>query len=209
MDLLDVTLHPSPSILTSLTGDYSRDTAAKGVPQNSEFVFAKPGGVIDLYTSDATTGALKLLASTSVFATLRSVCNYRIQGAKRDYLVVGCDSGAVTVLKYDDDCNLVVVNCEVFGKTGVRRPVPGQYVCAEPHGRAVMVAAVEKSKLVYVMNRDNEGKSVISSPLEANKGNTVTFDVQVSPGSEARGASAHSEAYAPRKVLASSFALVY
>ncbi|GMI41463.1 hypothetical protein TeGR_g5045, partial [Tetraparma gracilis] len=33
------------------------------------------------------------------------------------------------------------------------------------------------SKLVYVMNRDNEGNTTISSPLEAHKQNTITFDI--------------------------------
>jgi splicing factor 3B subunit 3 len=40
-----------------------------------------------------------------------------------------------------------------------------------------MVAAVEKQKAVYVMNRDATSSLTISSPLEAHKAQTVVFDV--------------------------------
>ncbi|KAI0248515.1 hypothetical protein BJV78DRAFT_1284773 [Lactifluus subvellereus] len=36
----------------------------------------------------------------------------------------------------------------MFGKSGARRIVPGQYLATNPKGRAVMIAAMEKSKLV-------------------------------------------------------------
>lgn len=31
--------------------------------------------------------------------------------------------------------------------------VPGQYLATDPKGRAVMIGAMEKSKLVYILNR--------------------------------------------------------
>ncbi len=31
------------------------------------------------------------------------------------------------------------IHCEAFGKTGCRRIVPGQYLAADPKGRAIMV----------------------------------------------------------------------
>ncbi len=40
----------------------------------------------------------------------------------------------------------------------------------------VPAAAVEKQKLVYVMNRDASSALTISSPLEAHKGSTIVFD---------------------------------
>mmetsp|Transcript_10418 Transcript_10418/g.21427 ORF Transcript_10418/g.21427 Transcript_10418/m.21427 type:complete len:669 (+) Transcript_10418:121-2127(+) len=178
MDLLDLTLQSSSSVVLSKSGDYSRDYA-KNI--GAEFVFAKPGGVIELYSSDAETGALKLLSSSKVFATVRSLDNYRVQGSKRDQIVVGTDSGAITLFRFEGKSGsyaMVQVQCETFGKTGVRRVVPGQYVTAEPKGRAIMVAAVEKQKLVYVMNRDSGGRTTISSPLEAHKSSTITFDVK-------------------------------
>jgi hypothetical protein len=53
--------------------------------------------------------------------------------------------------------------------------VPGQYLAVDPKGRAVMIAAVEKSKLVYVLNRDTAANLTISSPLEAHKSHNICF----------------------------------
>ena len=59
------------------------------------------------------------------------------------------------------------------GKSGCRRIVPGQYLAVDPKGRAIMTAAVEKQKLVYIMNRDVSTRLTISSPLEAHKSHTI------------------------------------
>lgn len=51
----------------------------------------------------------------------------------------------------------------------MRRVVPGQYLAADPKGRACLISAVEKNKLVYVLNRNAQAELTISSPLEAHK----------------------------------------
>ena len=56
-----------------------------------------------------------------------------------------------------------------------RRIVPGEYLAVDPKGRACMIAAVEKSKFVYVLNRDNDARLTISSPLEAHKGSNLCY----------------------------------
>jgi splicing factor 3B subunit 3 len=70
-----------------------------------------------------------------------------------------------------------IVHKETFGKTGCRRVTPGQYLAVDPKGRAIMIGAIEKQKLVYVMNRDASNRLTISSPLEAHKASTVVFDM--------------------------------
>ncbi|CAF4372124.1 unnamed protein product, partial [Adineta steineri] len=67
------------------------------------------------------------------------------------------------------------VHQETFGKSGCRRIVPGQYLAIDPKGRAVLIGAIEKQKLVYILNRDSQARLTISSPLEAHKANTITF----------------------------------
>lgn len=47
------------------------------------------------------------------------------------------------------------VHQETFGKTGIRRIVPGEYLAVDPKGRAFMIGAIEKQKFVYILNRDN------------------------------------------------------
>lgn len=87
---------------------------------------------------------------------------------------------------------------ETFGKSGCRRIVPGQYLSVDPKGRAVMIGmltlyllylpsydqfslffppkgAVEKQKLVYILNRDSAARLTISSPLEAHKSHTLLY----------------------------------
>ena len=63
-----------------------------------------------------------------------------IPGANRDLVIIGSDSGKVSIVEFDTQLNdWKVLHCEVFGKTGCRRIVPGQYVAADPKGRAILV----------------------------------------------------------------------
>lgn len=69
------------------------------------------------------------------------------------------------------------IHLETFGKSGVRRVVPGQYLAVDPKGRACLIASVEKNKLVYVLNRNAQAELTISSPLEAHKPHALVFSV--------------------------------
>jgi splicing factor 3B subunit 3 len=61
-------------------------------------------------------------------------------GAIKDYVVIGSDSGKISIVEYDVQTKVwKTVHCEVFGKTGCRRIVPGQYLAADPKGRAIMI----------------------------------------------------------------------
>ena len=92
--------------------------------------------------------------------------------------MVGSDSGRVVILQYDGVKNeFKKIHQETYGKTGVRRIVPGQYLAIDPKGRAFMIAAVEKQKFVYILNRDSQNNLTISSPLEAHKSHTVVFEI--------------------------------
>lgn len=41
----------------------------------------------------------------------------------------------------------------------------------------IHLGAVEKQKLVYILNRDAQARLTISSPLEAHKANTLVFNM--------------------------------
>ena len=93
-----------------------------------------------------------------------------------DQLVVSSDSGRVALLNYDVDKNAFKrVHQETFGKSGIRRTVPGQYLASDPRGRCFMMASVEKNKVVYIVNRNAEGGILISSPHEANQWASLCF----------------------------------
>jgi splicing factor 3B subunit 3 len=123
-------------------------------------------------------GKTQTVFSTEVFGIIRSMAAFRLTGANRDYLALGSDSGRIVILQYDEAVGAFKkVHQETFGKSGVRRIVPGQHLVVDPKGRALMIGALEKTKLVYVLNRDAAANLTISSPLEANKSHVVSFAV--------------------------------
>ncbi|KAK5242023.1 pre-mRNA-splicing factor rse1, partial [Cryomyces antarcticus] len=86
------------------------------------------------------------------------------------------DSGRITIIEYVPAQNRFNrIHLETFGKSGVRRVVPGQYLATDPKGRACLIASIEKNKLVYVLNRNAQAELTISSPLEAHKAQTLVF----------------------------------
>lgn len=86
------------------------------------------------------------------------------------------DSGRIAILEYVPAQNKFSrLHLETFGKSGVRRVIPGQYLATDPKGRACLIASVEKNKLVYVLNRNAQAELTISSPLEAHKPQVLVF----------------------------------
>lgn len=145
-------------------------------PRSGEIAVSR-GRVIELLRPDAA-GRLRSVCVTDVFGLVRSMSPFRLQGSSRDYLVVGSDSGRIVVLQFNPERGAWdKVQQETYGKTGCRRIVPGEYLAVDPRGRAVLIGAVEKQKLVYVLNRDDKARLAIASPLEAHKGHTICFDV--------------------------------
>lgn len=95
-----------------------------------------------------------------------------------DFLIITSDSGRLTIVEYLPNKNRwVQVHLETFGKSGVRRVIPGEYLATDPKGRACIIASIEKNKLVYVLNRNAQQKLTISSPLEAHKAQTLVYSV--------------------------------
>ena len=52
---------------------------------------------------------------------------------------------------------------ESYGKSGARRRSPGGYLATDFEGRALMIAAMENVKQVYILNRD--AACVSASPV--------------------------------------------
>jgi splicing factor 3B subunit 3 len=194
----------------------------------AEIVIAAGGGTggLRLLRLSPETGRLARVpgGECAALGRVRSIAAVRPSGSARDFLVVGSDAGAVTIIEVRGShspgaraasaalagssggeadagtVRFVVLHCEVFGRAGLRRIVPGQFLACDPHGRAVMVAALEKSKVVYILNRgssaeDDDGtgagadgqeapstttsaaRLTISSPLEAHEAQRAVIDV--------------------------------
>ncbi len=75
-----------------------------------------------------------------VFLSCENYCVVFAVGANKDYLVIGSDSGKISIVEFDADKNgWKIIHCETFGKTGCRRIVPGQYLASDPKGRALLI----------------------------------------------------------------------
>lgn len=98
------------------------------------------GKTLELMKPDPNTGKVHTLLTTEIFGCIRSLMSFRLTGGNKDYIVVGSDSGKITILEYNQSKNCFDrVHIETFGKSGCRRIVPGQYLAIDPKGRAIMV----------------------------------------------------------------------
>mmetsp|Transcript_22189 Transcript_22189/g.33209 ORF Transcript_22189/g.33209 Transcript_22189/m.33209 type:complete len:1312 (+) Transcript_22189:182-4117(+) len=184
LKLLDLTLKNAGAIQFSCMGDFT-------APSSQEIILSRPGGAIEIYRIESSSNDnddddsedeedhrtwLKLILRTETMSTLRSLETVRLSGEKRDLVLVGSDSGCVSVLDFKGGEKATVLHCPILGKTGCRRGTPGQYLAKDPRGRAFMISAIEKRKLVYVLNRDVSGAPTIASPLEAHRSRTIVLD---------------------------------
>ncbi|XP_030832053.1 splicing factor 3B subunit 3 [Strongylocentrotus purpuratus] len=170
MFLYALTLQRATGIVQCIHGNFA------GTKQQ-ELVVGR-GKLLELIKIDPNTGKLYTVLSHEVFGIIRTLMPFRLTGGSKDFIVVGSDSGRIIILEYNAAKNcLDRVHQETFGKSGCRRIVPGQFLAVDPKGRAVMVGALEKQKLVYILNRDAQARLTISSPLEAHKSNTFSFHI--------------------------------
>uniref|UniRef100_A0A914WK62 Splicing factor 3b subunit 3 n=1 Tax=Plectus sambesii TaxID=2011161 RepID=A0A914WK62_9BILA len=170
MHLYNLTLQKPTAINQAVHGSFA------GTRQQE--ICVGRGKVLELLRPDPNTGKVHTLVSHEVFGIIRSLLAFRLTGGTKDYIVVGSDAGRIVVLEYNPTKNCFErVHQETFGKTGCRRVIPGQYLAVDPKGRAILIGASEKQKLVYIMNRDAAANLTISSPLEAHKGYSICFSV--------------------------------
>ncbi|KAI9487668.1 MAG: CPSF A subunit region-domain-containing protein [Benjaminiella poitrasii] len=170
MFLYNITLNPTSAINQAIHGNFS------GTRQQ-EIIVARQTR-LELLRPDATSGKVHTILTHECFGLIRCIAPFRLTGGNKDYIVVGSDSGRIVILEYNPTKNTFdKVHQETYGKTGCRRIVPGQYLAADPKGRAVMISAVEKQKLVYILNRDSAANLTISSPLEAHKSHTIIHHI--------------------------------
>jgi splicing factor 3B subunit 3 len=189
MKLYSLTLHRPSFVTCSAYGEWRHVLVLGGRRQGDhalivagsftgkgrhEFVVAR-GSLLELLRPDAS-GQLHVVLSTNTFSIVRALSPFRLPGSKEDFVLVSSDSGKVSLLKADELAGCFKrVHLETFGYSGCRRIIPGELAVVDPRGRAVMLAAVEKRKLVWVLSRDGAGDVSISSPLEASKAHSFCF----------------------------------
>ncbi|QUC18639.1 uncharacterized protein UV8b_02880 [Ustilaginoidea virens] len=135
-----------------------------------QLIITGAGSQLTLLRPDPSLGKVTTVLSHDVFGVIRSLAAFRLAGSNKDYLILATDSGRITIVEYLPAQNRFSrLHLETFGKSGIRRVIPGEYLACDPKGRACIIASTEKNKLVYVLNRSTQAELTISSPLEAHK----------------------------------------
>ncbi|KAK3946289.1 Pre-mRNA-splicing factor rse-1 [Diplogelasinospora grovesii] len=170
MFLYSLTIQPPTAITQAILGQFS------GTKEQQ--IITVSGSRLTLLRPDPSFGKVIPLLSHDIFDVIRSVASFRLAGSTKDYVILATDSGCIAIIEYLPAQNRFSrIHLEAFGKSGVRRVVPGQYLAADPKGRACLIASVEKNKLVYVLNRNAQAELTISSPLEAHKHGVLVFSL--------------------------------
>ncbi|KAM3505341.1 hypothetical protein MY10362_002990 [Beauveria mimosiformis] len=162
MFLYSLTIQPPTNVVQAVLGQFAGT--------KEQLIITGSGSQLTILRPDPAQGKVIPLLSHDIFGVLRSIAVFRLAGSSKDYIILATDSGRITVLEYLPSPNRFSrLHMETFGKTGIRRVVPGEYLACDPKGRACLISAVEKNKLVYVLNRNSQAELTISSPLEAHK----------------------------------------
>ncbi|RDW65780.1 DDB1/RSE1 family protein [Aspergillus mulundensis] len=170
MFMYSLTIQPPTAITQAILGQFA------GTKEQQ--IVTASGSKLTIHRPDPTQGKVTPLYSQDVFGIIRTLAAFRLAGSNKDYIIIGSDSGRITIIEYVPSQNRFNrIHLETFGKSGVRRVVPGQYLAVDPKGRACLIASVEKNKLVYVLNRNSQAELTISSPLEAHKPQTLVFSI--------------------------------
>ncbi|OBA22728.1 hypothetical protein METBIDRAFT_29325 [Metschnikowia bicuspidata var. bicuspidata NRRL YB-4993] len=170
--LYHLTLRGASGSLLSVEGQFS------GARKVQELVVSSTTGII-VYRPNATTGKLQRLRHQTAFANLQALLKIRVAGSQKDLLVLTSDAGNLTVAEFDAETSrFVPVVQQPYAKSGLSRISPGHYMAADPHSRAIMVAALEKTKLVYRIEPGTTPSPVsLSLPLDASVPHTLTLSL--------------------------------
>ncbi|CAF9928539.1 pre-mRNA-splicing factor rse1 [Imshaugia aleurites] len=168
MFMYSLTIQPPSSITQTILGQFAGS--------KEQQILTASGSRLTIHRPDPAQGKIATILSQDLFGIIRTLAAFRLAGSNKDYIIIGSDSGRITIIEYVPSQNRFNrLHLETFGKSGIRRVIPGQYLAVDPKGRACLIASVEKNKLVYVLNRDAQAELTISSPLEAHKAQTLVF----------------------------------
>jgi splicing factor 3B subunit 3 len=169
MHLYALTLQRSSAVGCAVAGSFSG-------PKEQEIVVSH-GKAIELLRADAG-GKLLSICYMECFGQVRSLAPVRLPGTNVDCLALGSDSGRLALVHYIPERDQFErIHLESYGKSGCRRTVAGQYMAVDPAGRALMIAAIEKQRVVYTFDRDANSLVSISAPIEAPRPGAITFSI--------------------------------
>lgn len=118
-------------------------------PKVEEFVISR-GNILELWRLDDN-NSINVVCSYEVYGLIRSLKSFRLSGIlihfvlflgnDIDFVLIGSDSGRIVVLQFNEEKNAFIkIHQETYGKVGVIRGLPGQYISVDPNGRAFMIS---------------------------------------------------------------------
>ena len=174
MQLYHETVQVPTSITLCINGNFTGDSRKR-----EEIVIVRGSSFLELLRPDTqTTGRFSSLSLCNTFSIIRGLTAFPFppnEPSAVDHLALSSDSGCLVVLRYDRKGGWERIYCEAFGKSGLKRGIPGQFLAADPYGRALLLSALERAKLAYFFHRLNaEDSWRLSSPIEVHKNRVLT-----------------------------------
>lgn len=130
---------------------------------------------------DVANGDLMKLAEIPIFATITSMESFRVENSRESFLAIVSDSGNLTIARFKRRSNgstvLETLINHPMTRSQIRRTSPLSYLKVDTFGRCILVSAVEKNKLCFVLNETSDGSVMIQSPLEVTRPDTLTLDL--------------------------------
>ncbi|KAL5455420.1 hypothetical protein PMIN06_004506 [Paraphaeosphaeria minitans] len=169
MSLYALTVKQPSATHDAITGDF--------IGNQRQQILTASGSRLSIVEVSRRQKGFQEVYSQDVFGIIRRISKFRLAGGSKDLIVITTDSGRLVTYEYEHEPHQLfkTVHYETFGKSGIRRVVPGEYLAVDPKGRAIMIASAEKNKLVYILTRSGQTDIAISSPLEAHKPQTLVY----------------------------------
>eukprot|EP00762_Andalucia_godoyi_P006418 ANDGO_02882.mRNA.1 Pre-mRNA-splicing factor rse1 len=166
LSLAHFPLVPSRRFTCAVFGSFS-------APKRAE-IAAGVDAHLQLWRIDSA-GKVRLVLSVNVYAVVRSIVALRLGGDKREVVALGTDSGCFVVFEFSGS-QVTRLCCEPLCRSGLRRQSPGFCMVADPRGRAVFTAGVERDRYMFLLSRDSTGRFSVSSPAEFHEDNAIVVD---------------------------------
>lgn len=168
--LYNLTLKPPTLYISSIVGQFL------GEKKSQELLVVTCTG-IELWRPDNDSGKLYKITHQHAFGTIQSIDKLRLVGTIKDLLVITADSGKLVVCEFNVNMEkFIPLIQEPHSKNGLRRITPGEYLNIDPQNRCIFLGSIERNKLIYKVLTDEQGKLMLSSPLEASNKLLLTFN---------------------------------
>lgn len=134
---------------------------------------------IELY--DVADGNLRKLYDVPIYATITALESFRLENSSVSFLAMTSDSGNLTIAQFHRPAlgciALKTILNQPITRSQLRRVSPISFMSVDPYGRCLLLSAMEKNKLCFVLNSNTDGTLMLQSPLEAIRPDVTTLDV--------------------------------